>query len=101
MTLSCAKKGVRRERNVKERAHLCSRLDDTFCDLGFAANADAMVFGDRFHEFILGHGFGIVIDMIAMSLERGYSILANIFEQQEAQAVVTDGMEDFGDLLWD
>lgn len=70
--------------------HLGRRLYHAFCDLCLTANTNGVILAYFLHELVLRHGFGGVVYMKALCLERADSVLADIFEQQESEALVLD-----------
>ena len=75
---------------MRKEMHLGRRLDHAFCDLCLTANTNGVILAYFLHELVLRHGFGGVVYMKALRLERADSILADIFEQQESEALVLD-----------
>lgn len=63
---------------MRRKTCLRSGLDHTFCDLRLATNADSMVGADDGDEFVLRHGFLVMIDMEALRFESGYCFQADV-----------------------
>lgn len=81
---------------VKRAAHLVSGCQNTLCDLRLATNTDCMILSDLFQELVLAPCFGEMVDLEALFLERIYGLLADVFEEQQAQVFIFNRVQDLG-----
>lgn len=78
-----------------EDIHLCRSFEHPLCDSGLAANADGVICANLANKLILRHGLRVVVNMPSLFLELGDSIETDVFQNQEPEALVLDGVEDF------
>jgi len=76
-------------------AHLCCSFEHPLCDFGLAANTDGVICANLADKLVLGHGFGIVVNMPSLFSELGDGIETDVLQNQEPEVLVFEGVEDF------
>jgi len=76
-------------------AHLCRSFEHPLRDSGLAPNADGVICANLANKLVLRHGLGVVVNMPSLSPELGDSIETDVLQNQEPEAFVLDGVEDF------
>ena len=74
--------------------YLCGSLDDSFCDLGLATDADGVILADFLDELVFRHGLGGMVDVPALGAECLDCLLADVLDEEDAQVLVVDGVQD-------
>ena len=76
-------------------AHLCRSFEHPLRDSGLAANADGVICANLADKLVFRHGLGIVVNLPSLFPEPGDGIETDVLQNQEPEAFVLDGVEDF------